>query len=105
VGVIVNLCPIYYQLNKHASIWLGYVHDWIAPLNKTTLNENRIYQDFVWKQSFGEFNFTSRTRMDERMHLRTGGPNAYRPRQLLKFRGIIVLLKFIANICLYIVRK
>ncbi|SHE21994.1 DUF2490 domain-containing protein [methanotrophic endosymbiont of Bathymodiolus puteoserpentis (Logatchev)] len=73
-----------YQLNKHASIWLGYVHDWIAPLNKTTLNENRIYQDFVWKQSFGEFNFTSRTRMDERMHLRTGGPNAYRPRQLLK---------------------
>jgi hypothetical protein len=23
-----------YQLNKHASIWLGYVHDWIAPLNR-----------------------------------------------------------------------
>ncbi|MDT8426687.1 MAG: DUF2490 domain-containing protein [Methyloprofundus sp.] len=81
-----------YQLNEHASIWLGYAHDWIAPLNKATLNENRIYQDFVWKQNFGDYKFTSRTRMDERMHLSTGGPDAYRPRQLLQISHALAFM-------------
>ena len=72
-----------YQLNEHASIWLGYAHDWIAPLNKSTLNENRAYQDFVWKQNFGEFKFTSRTRMDERFMVETNDAG-YRARQLIK---------------------
>ncbi len=71
-----------YQFNSHASLWLGYAHDWINPLDKPSAQENRAYQDFVWKQSFGDFNFLSRTRMDERF-LVGSNDAGYRPRQLL----------------------
>ncbi len=71
-----------YQFNEHASLWLGYAHDWINPLDKPSLNENRAYQDFIWKQSFGDFKLISRTRMDERF-LEGTNEAGYRPRQLL----------------------
>jgi len=72
-----------YQLNKHASVWLGYVHEWGDPLNKLSFQESRPYQDFVWKLDFSNAKFISRTRMDERIHLTTGDVG-YRPRQLLQ---------------------
>jgi len=71
-----------YNFNEHASLWIGYAHDWINPLDKPSAQENRAYQDFVWKQSVGDFTFLSRTRMDERFLVGTNDAG-YRPRQLL----------------------
>ena len=34
-----------YRFNEHASLWLGYAHDWINPLDKPSIEENRAYQD------------------------------------------------------------
>jgi hypothetical protein len=74
-----------YQFNEHASLWLGYAHDWINPFDKPALNENRAYQDFIWKQTVGDFKLISRTRMDERF-LEGTNEAGYRPRQLLMVR-------------------
>jgi len=71
-----------YKFNQHASLWLGYAHDWINPLDKPSLEENRAYQDFIWKQSFGDYKLISRTRMDERF-LQGSNEAGYRPRQML----------------------
>ncbi len=86
-----------YQVNKNISLRLGYVHNWINPLNKPSFQESRPYQDFVWKQSLGNFKFMSRTRMDERIHLTTGDI-AYRPRQLLQIRHS---LPFVNGLSIY----
>lgn len=72
-----------YQLNKNASVWIGYVHDWIEPLHGRNFQESRPYQDFVWKQGLGDFKLTLRTRMDERINLKSMDIG-YRPRQLFK---------------------
>ncbi|WP_305909037.1 DUF2490 domain-containing protein [Methylomarinum sp. Ch1-1] len=72
-----------YQVNKQASLWLGYTHDWIHPLNKASYQESRPYVDFVWKQPFGDFKLTSRTRMEDRINQSTGN-EGYRARQLLQ---------------------
>lgn len=72
-----------YQLNKQASFWLGYTHDWIHPLNKASFQESRPYVDFVWKQPLGDLNLTSRTRMEDRINQATGD-YGYRARQLLQ---------------------
>ncbi len=72
-----------YQLNGNASLWLGYVHDWLHPLNNPAFQESRPYVDFVWKQPLGDFSFTSRTRMEARIN-QTTGSDGYRPRQLFQ---------------------
>jgi len=72
-----------YQLNDNASLALGYVHDWIHPLEKPAYQESRPYQDFVWNQNIGDFKLLSRTRMEERINQTTGN-TGYRPRQLLQ---------------------
>ena len=86
-----------YQLNEHASIWLGYVHDWIEPLNQPSFQESRPYQDFVWKYNISDFKLMSRTRMDERINTRTGNVG-YRPRQLMQ---ISHSLPFVSNLSAY----
>jgi len=76
-----------YQLTDHASFALGYVHDWIHPLDKTAYQESRPYQDFVWNQNIDGFKFMSRTRFEERINQASNtGPNdtGYRARQLLQ---------------------
>jgi hypothetical protein len=72
-----------YQMNDNASLALGYVHDWIHPLEKPAYQESRPYQDFVWNQNIGDFKLLSRTRMEERINQTTGN-TGYRPRQLLQ---------------------
>lgn len=72
-----------YQMNQNASFWLGYVHDWIHPLNKTAYQESRPYVDFLWKQPLGDLKLTSRTRMEDRIN-QTTGDDGYRARQLLQ---------------------
>ncbi len=36
-----------YQLNNNASVWLGYAHTWTSPLNKSSFEESRPFQDFI----------------------------------------------------------
>lgn len=72
-----------YQMNPHASFWVGYVHDWIHPLHKTAYQESRPYMDFVWNHDIGDFKLTSRSRMEDRINQTTGN-EGYRPRQLLQ---------------------
>jgi hypothetical protein len=72
-----------YQFNDNASFWIGYVHNWIDPLNKPSYQESRPYQDFLWNQNIGDFKLMSRTRMEERIN-QTTGDTGYRPRQLLQ---------------------
>ncbi|MFA5985347.1 MAG: DUF2490 domain-containing protein [Methylococcaceae bacterium] len=81
-----------YQINDNAAVWLGYVHDWINPLDKSPFQESRPYQDFVWNQSFGDFKFTSRSRFEERIN-QTTGDTGYRPRELIQVSHPIPYVK------------
>jgi len=71
-----------YQLNPHTSIWIGYTHNWIHPLNNPAFQESRTYEDFVWKQNIQDFKLLSRTRMDQRIN-QSNGKTGYRARQFL----------------------
>jgi hypothetical protein len=81
-----------YSLNQHASVWVGYAHDWLHPLHGQSFQESRVYEDFLWKQSFGGIHFISRTRMDERINQRTGN-DGFRARQLLKLSHAVPNVK------------
>lgn len=72
-----------YRLTDDISLWLGYVNDWIDPLNKPSYQESRPYQDLAWHPTFGDFKLTSRTRFEQRIN-RTTGDTGYRARQLLQ---------------------
>ncbi len=72
-----------YQFNPNASLWVGYEHGWVHPLNKPAFQESRPYQDFVWNQSIDDFKFMSRTRMEARIN-QTTGDVGYRPRQFFQ---------------------
>lgn len=72
-----------YQLNNNASIWIGYAHIWTSPLNGSSFEENRAFQDFVWDQEISTFKLVIRTRTEQRIHEPTGN-TGYRARQLLK---------------------
>ena len=73
-----------YQATEHASVALGYVHDWIhTSLTGASYQESRPYQDFVWRQPLGGFGFMSRTRFEERIN-ETSGDTGYRGRQLFQ---------------------
>ena len=87
-----------YQLNNNASVWLGYAHIWTSPLNKSSFEEIRPFQDFIWNQKISSFKFVSRSRMEQRVRESTGNVG-YRARQLLK---ISHPLPFIDGLSAYI---
>lgn len=74
-----------YQMTPNASLWAGYVHDWIDPVGKAAAyQESRPYQDFLWNQELGaNFKLLSRTRLEERINQTTGNVGI-RPRQFLQ---------------------
>ncbi|AMK77041.1 MULTISPECIES: DUF2490 domain-containing protein [Methylomonas] len=61
-----------YSINQNASVWVGYVHDWIHPLDKLAYQENRPYEDFLWNSSLGDLKFTGRLRLEQRIRQDTG---------------------------------
>jgi len=85
-----------YQINEHASIWLGYVHDWLEPLNLRPFQESRPYQDFVWIQTVNDFKLKFRTRMDERINQRSGSVG-YRPRQLVQISHPLPIIEHLTT--------
>jgi len=77
-----------YQLTEHLSIWQGYA--WVGNFNQPHaapqspfFQENRIFQQAIYTQKFGSFNFMSRTRLEERWIEHADG-TAVRFRQMLK---------------------
>lgn len=61
-----------YSLNQNASVWLGYTHNWLHPLDKPAYQESRPYEDFLWNSSLDDLKFTSRTRLEQRIREDTG---------------------------------
>lgn len=86
-----------YQANENASFWIGYVHDWLHPLNRTAFHENRPYEDFLWRQSFGDYNLLARSRFEQRINQSTGD-TGYRARQFLQISHPLP----IRNLSLYV---
>jgi hypothetical protein len=72
-----------YAIDQHSSVWLGYVHDWIHPLDKLAYQENRPYEDYLWNYSTGDFKFTGRFRLEQRIRADTGDIGV-RTRELLQ---------------------
>lgn len=72
-----------YAFNKNSSIWLGYVHDWIHPLDKLAYQESRPYEDFLWNNTVGDWRFTGRFRLEQRVNQTTGNIGV-RTRELLQ---------------------
>lgn len=72
-----------YSVNEHASVWLGYVHDWIHPLDKAAYQESRPYEDFLWNSALGDLKFTARLRLEQRIRQDTGDVGI-RARELLQ---------------------
>lgn len=62
---------------------MGYVHDWIHPLDKASYQESRPYEDFQWNQDVNDFKLMLHTRVEERIN-ETTGDIGYRPRQLVQ---------------------
>ncbi|MCQ8130384.1 DUF2490 domain-containing protein [Methylomonas rivi] len=61
-----------YDVTKNTGVWIGYVHDWIHPLDKPAYQESRPYQDFLWHSKFADLQFTARTRLEQRIRLDSG---------------------------------
>lgn len=61
-----------YNIDPNFSVWLGYVHDWIHPLDKTSYQESRPYQDVLWKYSISDLKLTARLRLEQRIRQDTG---------------------------------
>ena len=56
-----------YALNEHASIWLGYAYIFTdSPFARTSFDEDRIWQQFLWTQPLGAGTFTTRARLEQR---------------------------------------
>jgi hypothetical protein len=82
-----------YQFIPSASLWLGYGHDWVDPLNKMSYEESRPYQDFLWNSALvGDFKFMARTRLEERINQTTGNVGL-RPRQFVQISHPLPFLK------------
>lgn len=77
-----------YQLTEHISIWQGYA--WVGNFNQPHIppqspffDENRIFQQAIYKQKFSSLKFLSRTRLEERWIEHADG-TAVRFRQMLR---------------------
>lgn len=56
-----------YALSEHASVWMGYAHIFTdTPFSRTSIDEDRIWQQFIWTQAAGAGSFTTRGRLEER---------------------------------------
>lgn len=92
------LGQIGYQMNNHLSFGLGYLNDHIHPLNKSSYEESRPYQDIIYVQTVADFNLTSRTRIEERIN-QVNSDIGYRVKQ---FFQISHALPFIDGLNFYI---
>lgn len=81
-----------YALNSHASLWLGYAYIVTdTPFARTTFDENRIWQQFLWTQALGAGTFSARSRLEQRF-ADSGDDVPWRFRQFFKMSYPIAAL-------------
>ena len=73
-----------YALPNNHVLWAGY--GWIAnsPEIGDTFHEHRFWQQHSWKTSFGDFTFSSRSRLEQRFREEGSGDTGWRFRQFFK---------------------
>ena len=72
-----------YALEKHTTVWLGYARIYTSSETGPSSNEDRIWQQLLWKPRIGAIGFQSRTRLEQRF-LDTGSATGWRFRQFVK---------------------
>lgn len=72
-----------YATSERTSAWLGYARIYTGTDIGQSSNEDRIWQQFLWKPQVGAFGFQSRTRLEQRF-LDTGSETGWRFRQFVK---------------------
>ena len=77
-----------YKLTDHVSLWQGYA--WIGNYQPSFREENRLFQQLIYKQTFPFVKVFSRSRLEERFMEHTDG-TALRARTML--RGDVPLLQ------------
>ena len=72
-----------YQVAPKVSLWAGYGWFRTSPEGASYFNEDRIWQQLLWKPSLGPFGVLWRTRLEQRF-LDTGDDTGWRFRQFVK---------------------
>ncbi|NOX70007.1 MAG: DUF2490 domain-containing protein [Gammaproteobacteria bacterium] len=72
-----------YVLGQRTTAWLGYARVHTTSPAGASSNEDRIWQQLLWKPRVGDFAFQSRTRLEQRF-LDTGPGTGWRFRQFVK---------------------
>ena len=70
-----------YKLNDHFSLWQGYA--WVGNYQPSLQEENRLYQQLLYRRKFPFVKILSRTRLEERFIENTDG-TAVRARTMLR---------------------
>jgi len=73
-----------YALSDHSTVWIGYGHITNYPVVGDTIQENRIWQQYMWSGPTPLGAFTSRTRFEQRWQ-ENGDDTGGRFRQFFKF--------------------
>jgi len=66
-----------------ASVWLGYAYILDDPATRSSFDEHRIWQQFLYSRSFGSLGAQSRTRLEQRF-VETGSDTGWRFREFVK---------------------
>jgi Protein of unknown function (DUF2490) len=75
---------IYYALNDHSSIWMGYAHVVTHPAGRSAFEENRLWQQYLYNFSpIKSVSIQSRTRFEQRW-LENSDDTGYKLRQLVR---------------------
>lgn len=72
-----------YELGETTTAWIGYARVYTSSKNGSSSNEDRIWQQYLWRDRVGAFGFQSRTRLEQRF-LDTGSETGWRLRQFVK---------------------
>lgn len=73
-----------YALTDHSTVWIGYAHVTSYPVVGDEIQENRMWEQYMWSGPTPLGAFTSRTRLEQRW-LENGNDTGGRFRQFFKF--------------------
>lgn len=73
-----------YALTEHSTVWMGYAHVTNYPENGDEIQENRLWEQYMWSGPTLLGAFTSRTRLEQRWQ-DNGNDTGGRFRQFFKF--------------------
>ena len=80
-----------YALTDQSTVWLGYAHAWNELPDNTDIQEDRIWEQYIWSGKTPLGNFTFRPRLEQRWQA-NGNDTSSRFRQFLKFSWPLSLL-------------